>query len=169
MFEEPKHGWTAFNLDKYKGDNYSLSKLSKNAVRASYIGPLASTMFKMLIDNFSVGASSQQFTYFDAEGWFWGLGITAYGPAIMLDEDDDGDDAPLFSVYPLKCSEKQLAEDWLECWEAYKDEWVRWTICEYGEDELNGIKSSIFKTRLEELEVYEALLKLLLEKRYGGK
>ena len=169
MFEEPKHGWTAFNLDKYKGDNYSLSKVSKNAVRASYIGPLASTMFKMLIDNFSGGASSQQFTYFDAEGWFWGLGITAYGPAIMLDEDDDADDAPLFSVYPLNCSEKQFAEDWLECWEAYKYEWVKWTICEYGEDELECIKASIFQTRLEELEVYEALLKLLLEKRYGGK
>ena len=167
MFEEPKHGWTVFNLDKYKGDNCSFSKISKYAVRVSYIGPLASTMFKMLIDNFSIGASSQHFTYFDAEGWFWGLGITADGPAIMLDEDDDADDAPLFSVYPLKCSEKQLAEDWLECWEAYKDEWVRWTICEYGEDELNGIKTSIFKTRLEELKAYEALLKLLLEKKYG--
>ena len=110
MFEEPKHGWTVFNLDKYKGNNYSLSKLSKNAVRASYIGPLASSMFKVLIDHFSVGASSQSFTYFDAEGWFWGLGITAYGPAIMLDVDEDADDGTLFKVYPLECTEKKLAE-----------------------------------------------------------
>ena len=125
-------------------------------------------MFKVLIDYFSTETSSQDFTYFDAEGWFWGLGITAYGPSIMLDVDGD-DDEPFFMVYPLECTEKKLAEDWLECWEAYKNEWVRWTICEYGEDELDGIKSSLFQTRLEQLETQESLLKLLLEKRYGGK
>lgn len=171
MFFEPKHGWTYFNLDKYKGDNYVLNSLPKEKVRASYIGPLASTMFKVLIDNFSTGPSSQSFIYFDAEGWFWGLGITAYGPSIMIEEENEtgAEDVPDFSIYLLECNERQFAEDWLKCWEAYKDEWVRWTICEYGEDELDGIKASIFKTRLEELKTYEALLKTLLEKRYGDK
>ena len=184
MFDEPKHGWTTFNLEKYKGSNSFLSNLPRKIVRASYIGPLASSMFKVLIDHFSAGTSSQSFTYFNAEGWFWGLGITAYGPAIMLDTDTaygpiisdidtdtdtDEDNTPSFLIYLLECSEKQFAEDWLECWTAYKDEWVKWTICEYGEDELDGIKSSIFQTRLEQLEAQEYLLKTLLEKRYGGK
>ena len=136
MFEEPRHGWTRFNLAKY---NAILCENSdwEDVVRVSYLTPLPFSMFRMLINAFKNREgyydSTVTFATFDAEGWSWMLGFSYEGFNILLPNPDYNlqDNISEWYGFGLLGRTKDIIKDWLECWEAYKEKWI--DFCDCGE------------------------------------
>lgn len=151
MFSEPKHGWTTFNLSKYnsilcnnlKHPIFNSISDWKVIVRVSYLTPLPITMFRMLINTFKNEEgyydSISSMATFDAEGWSWMLGFSYEGFNVVLPnfEYDLQDDVPEWFGYGLVGRTKDIANDWLKCWETYKDRWIDFCDCgEYADLEI---------------------------------
>ena len=147
MFSEPKHGWTRFNLNKYnqilcnglefKNPVFNDTTDWRNVVRVSYLTPLPISMFRMLINSLKNREgyydSAVTFATFDAEGWSWMLGFSYEGFNIIIPNTEYNlqDNVPEWFGFGLIGGMKDIAKDWLECWEAYKNEWI--DFCDCGE------------------------------------
>lgn len=152
MFSEPKHGWTTFNLSKYNSilcnKDFKHPFLDANIdwktiVRVSYLTPLPIAMFRMLINALKNREgyydSVSSMATFDAEGWSWMLGFSYEGFNIFLPnfEYNLQDNVPEWFGFGLTGRTECIAKDWLECWEAYKNEWIEFCDCgEYADLEV---------------------------------
>lgn len=147
MFEEPRNGWTRFNLEKYnfilcnglefKNPVFTSTTDWRNVVRVSYLTPLPLSMFRMLINSLKNREgyydSTVTFATFDAEGWSWMLGFSYEGFNIIIPNPEYNlqGNVPEWFGFGLIWGPKKIAEDWLECWNAYKEQWI--DFCDCGE------------------------------------
>lgn len=132
MFSKPEAGWTSFNVKKYCPnipDEYA------NKFRASYICPSVTLLFEMFLDMLNPKIHHLGNASFDAEGWNWYITDTECGFNLLLDNPDEEyhhGKASLFTFlgFEMLGDNLQIAEDWVDCYEAYKEEWIAFDLCE---------------------------------------
>lgn len=129
MFSEPKYGWTKFNLSKYN-EKLCINTDWEDVVRVSYLTRLPVHMFEMLIKAYENRYKLNIFTSFDAEGWEWELGVSDYNIEIRLPNLDYNNEGyvPYCYSFLLNINFIKFAEDWLKCYQTYKDKWISFSI-----------------------------------------
>lgn len=141
MFTRPDCGWTTFNIYKYCPN---IPKEYASMFHASYLQSGATMLFEMFLDMLNPKIHHLGLVPFDAEGWYWYLVETEYGFNLLLDNPDveQSDDVAMpllntFLGFEMLGSSLQLAQDWVDCYETFPEEWLAFDLCELSSSSLN--------------------------------
>lgn len=166
MFSKPQNGWSNFNIIKYCP---TISPYRASYFRTSYISTNVVSIFKMFINMLN---SKENNPYglvpFDAEGYHWYLANMGNEFNVFINTEVFWHiSQPITEMsaitttvgFEMHSDNLQIAKDWIECYEAFPEDWLAFELCEMSGNSLkeNTIRENYFRFNLTEEEIQEKL------------